>query len=111
MRVSARLDRIRRVLKKTEVRSLSRRYFIANSFDGVLTSLGVIIGAYLGGVTDGLTVIGICLGAAIGLGTSGIWSVWEIERAETPESDTTSKRRCSSRLRAPVTIENSATNS
>ncbi|AUX08169.1 hypothetical protein AArcSl_0518 [Halalkaliarchaeum desulfuricum] len=75
--------RIRRVFKKDDVRSLARRYFIANSFDGVLTSLGVIIGAYLGGITDGLTVVGICLGAAVGLGTSGIWSVWEIERAET----------------------------
>lgn len=83
MSVGSHVTRIRRVLKKTEVRSLARRYFIANSFDGVLTSLGVIIGAYMGGIADGMTVIGIGLGAAVGLGTSGIWSVWEIERAET----------------------------
>jgi hypothetical protein len=28
-------------------------------------------------------VIKIGLGAAVGLGTSAVWSVWEIERAET----------------------------
>lgn len=79
-----RIAGIRRVLRKEDVRSLARRYFVANGFDGTLTSIGVVIGAYMGGtVTDGLTVIGIGLGAAVGLGTSGIWSVWEIERAET----------------------------
>ena len=83
MSPSTRITQIRRVLAKPEVQSLSRRYFIANSFDGVLTSLGVTIGAYHGGVTEGLTIVGIGSGAAVGLGTSGIWSVWEIERAET----------------------------
>ena len=73
----------RRVLARGEVRALSRRYFIANGFDGVLTCIGVVLGAYLSGVTDGFGVIAIGLGAAVGLGTSGIWSVWEIERAET----------------------------
>jgi predicted membrane protein (TIGR00267 family) len=29
-----------------------------------------------------VTVFTIGMGAAIGLGTSGVWSVWEIERAE-----------------------------
>jgi predicted membrane protein (TIGR00267 family) len=37
----------------------------------------------LSGIPDGGTVITIGLGAAVGLGTSAIWSVWEIERAET----------------------------
>ena len=84
MNPRARLAGIRRVLRKEDVRSLSRRYFVANGFDGTLTSIGVVLGAYMGGgVEDGLAVIGIGLGAAIGLGTSGIWSVWEIERAET----------------------------
>ncbi len=79
-----RIAGLQRVLRKEDVRSLARRYFVANGFDGTLTSIGVVIGAYMGGtVTDGLTVIGIGLGAAVGLGTSGVWSVWEIERAET----------------------------
>jgi predicted membrane protein (TIGR00267 family) len=64
------------------VQSISRRYFISNGFDGALTSVGVIVGAFLTGITDGMTVIRIGLGATVGLGTSGLWSVWEIERAE-----------------------------
>ena len=76
------LRRFRRVFAKGDVRSISRRYFVANGFDGTLTSIGVVVGTYLAGVTDGFAVIGIGLGAAVGLGTSGVWSVWEIERAE-----------------------------
>ncbi|MFB6073540.1 MAG: VIT1/CCC1 transporter family protein [Haloarculaceae archaeon] len=76
------LDRVRNLLAKEEVRSVSRRYFISNGFDGTLTSIGVIVGAYLSGVPDGATVVKIGLGAAVGLATSGVWSVWEIERAE-----------------------------
>lgn len=41
------------------------------------------MGAVLSGIPDGFTVIKIGLGAAVGLGTSAVWSVWEIERAET----------------------------
>ncbi|WP_335999061.1 VIT1/CCC1 transporter family protein [Halorientalis halophila] len=72
-----------RLLGKEEVLSISRRYFVSNGFDGTLTSIGVIVGAVLSGIPDGLTVIKIGLGAAVGLGTSAVWSVWEIERAET----------------------------
>ena len=61
---------------------IARRYFVSNGFDGALTGVGVTVGAYLSGVPDGFTVIKIGLGAAVGLTTSGVWSVWEIERAE-----------------------------
>lgn len=80
--MGARLDRFERVLGKEDVRSISRRYFIANGFDGTLTTIGIVVGAYLSGLDDGLTVVAIGLGAAVGLGTSGVWSVWEIERAQ-----------------------------
>ncbi|MCX2817825.1 MAG: putative membrane protein (TIGR00267 family) [Methanobacteriota archaeon] len=61
---------------------ISRRYFVSNGFDGALTSVGIVVGAYLSGVPDGFTVVKIGVGAAVGLGTSGFWSVWEIEKAE-----------------------------
>ena len=77
------LSDLRVLLGKEDVRAISRRYFVSNGFDGTLTCIGVVIGAVLSGVPDGLTVVKIGLGAAIGLGTSAIWSVWEIERAET----------------------------
>jgi predicted membrane protein (TIGR00267 family) len=74
---------LRRLFGKEDVLAISRRYFISNGFDGTLTSIGIIVGAVLSGVPDGFTVIKIGLGAAVGLGTSAVWSVWEIERAET----------------------------
>ncbi len=76
------MEEVRELLRKEEVRSISRRYFISNGFDGTLTSIGIIVGAYLSGVSDGVTVVKIGAGAAVGLATSGVWSVWEIERAE-----------------------------
>lgn len=78
-------ERIRRAVelaRDEEVRAISRRYFISNGFDGTLTSIGVGIGAYLSGIPDGATVFKVGLGAGVGLATSGVWSVWEIERAE-----------------------------
>jgi len=74
---------LRSLLGREDVLSISRRYFVSNGFDGTLTSIGVIVGAVLSGVSDGVTVVTIGLGAAVGLGTSAVWSVWEIERAET----------------------------
>ncbi|MFC7046694.1 VIT1/CCC1 transporter family protein [Halobacteriaceae archaeon GCM10025711] len=82
MTVVPSLASLRRQLAKESVRSISRRYFISNGFDGTLTSIGVVVGAFLSGVPDGVTVVKIGLGAAVGLATSGVWSVWEIERAE-----------------------------
>ena len=75
--------RLARLLGKPAVRSVARRYFVSNGFDGTLTSIGVVVGSVLSGITDGATVVTIGLGAAVGLGTSAVWSVWEIERAET----------------------------
>ncbi|KAB1188184.1 MULTISPECIES: VIT1/CCC1 transporter family protein [Haloferax] len=74
--------RVVALLQQDSVRAISRRYLVSNGFDGALTCIGLVIGAFLTGVTDGTTVVKIGVGAAIGLTTSGVWSVWEIERAE-----------------------------
>lgn len=76
------ITRLKNALKREKVRSISRRYFISNGFDGTLTAIGITVGSYLSGVDSGLTVFKVGMGAAVGLGTSGVWSVWEIERAE-----------------------------
>ncbi|MDY6769200.1 MAG: VIT1/CCC1 transporter family protein [Candidatus Nanohaloarchaea archaeon] len=76
------LQSIREAFGREEVRSISRRYFISNGFDGTLTAIGVTVGSFLSGVDAGMTVVKIGVGATVGLATSGVWSVWEIERAE-----------------------------
>lgn len=65
------------------MRAIARRYFVSNGFDGTLTGIGIVVGAVLSGIPNGSIVIRIGLSAAVGLGTSAVWSVWEIERAET----------------------------
>ncbi|SHG94654.1 VIT1/CCC1 transporter family protein [Halobaculum gomorrense] len=75
--------RFARTLARDDVRAIARRYFVSNGFDGTLTGIGIVVGAVLSGVPSGTVVIRIGLSAAVGLGTSAVWSVWEIERAET----------------------------
>ncbi|MFC7138151.1 VIT1/CCC1 transporter family protein [Halobaculum litoreum] len=74
---------IRRALARPSVRAIARRYLVSNGFDGTLTGVGIAVGAVLSGIPDGALVVRIGLSAAVGLCTSAVWSVWEIERAET----------------------------
>jgi len=53
-----------------------------NSFDGALTVLGVLIAMFLAGVRSPQLLIVSCLGAAISLMVSGIWSAYAAEKAE-----------------------------
>ncbi len=76
------IEELRESLEKEETRSISRRYFISNGFDGTLTAVGITVGSFLSGVPEGMTVFKVGIGAGIGLATSGVWSVWEIEKAE-----------------------------
>jgi predicted membrane protein (TIGR00267 family) len=81
--VSSLRQRLSRLLGRRDVLPIARRYFISNGFDGTLTCIGIVVGSVLSGIPDGVTIVKIGLGAAVGLGTSAVWSVWEIERAET----------------------------
>lgn len=77
-----RFERLFKSLGTRDVRVIGRRYFVTNSFDGVLTSLGIVIGSFLVGVDRGVDIVRIGAGAAIGLSLSGVWGVYEVERAE-----------------------------
>jgi len=68
-----------RILREEEI---ARRYFVMNSFDGVLVALGVVIAMYLTGIDEPRVVIVSCLGAAIAIAVSGVWSAYAAERAE-----------------------------
>lgn len=68
----------------SNVGPITRRYFIMNAFDGALTMLGVVIGAYISGVLfDSPTVI-ISSGIAgsIAMGASGVSGAYMTEKAE-----------------------------
>ncbi|MFB6112977.1 MAG: VIT1/CCC1 transporter family protein [Halodesulfurarchaeum sp.] len=80
--MSSRIETYQELLRDEQVRSISRRYFISNGFDGTLTCIGIIVGSFLGGSQTGMEIVRIVGGGTVGLAASGVWSVWEIERAE-----------------------------
>ncbi len=71
-----------KTLKLTGADKIARRYFVVNSFDGILTSLGIIIGIYAGGLASPKVIIVAVLGAAIALTVSGVSSGYISEEAE-----------------------------
>jgi predicted membrane protein (TIGR00267 family) len=65
-----------------EVGEIARRYFAMNAFDGVLTALGVLVGGYLGGVDSPRAIFIVVLTTAVGMGVSGFYGSYLVERAE-----------------------------
>ena len=63
------------------IEKIARRYFVMNTFDGVLAILGVLFGSFLAG-PDPKVVISAGLGAGIAMGVSGTWGAYLTERAE-----------------------------
>lgn len=61
---------------------IARRALANNSFDGVLTMVGVLTGNYLGGIRHSTTVIRIGVAASISIGISGLWGAYLAESAE-----------------------------
>ena len=64
------------------VAPITRRYFVMNAFDGALTMLGVVIGAYVSGVLQPLIIISAGLAGSIAMGASGISGAYMTEKAE-----------------------------
>lgn len=65
---------------------IARRYFAINSFDGVLTILGLLVGSYVGGIRDPKVVIFAGLGISIAMMVSGMWGAYITEHAERRKS-------------------------
>lgn len=59
-----------------------RRYMSINSFDGALTILGILMASFIAGIRNPALVILPCVGAAVALCVSGIWSAYAAEAAE-----------------------------
>ncbi len=76
------IGNIRRYLKISEGGGLIRRYFVMNAFDGALTIFGVILGAYVVGISDFSLVVSIGIATSIAVGISGVWGAFLTETAE-----------------------------
>ena len=53
-----------------------------NAFDGALTMLGIIMGAYMAGIIDPKIIVKAGIGAGLAMGISGAWGAYMAERAE-----------------------------
>lgn len=61
---------------------IARRAFANNSFDGVLTMIGVVMGSFFVGVQDASIVLVIGLSTALAIGISGGWGAYLTESVE-----------------------------
>jgi len=76
------IERIRAYNKIADISKIVRRYFAINGFDGVITSIGVLVGNYIIGVKEYKHVIIAGFAICISLGVSGVWSAYNSETAE-----------------------------
>lgn len=73
---------IRLLFRISKSSKIARRYFVVNGFDGALTTLGLLIGFYIGETPSLHVAITACLSAAIALAMSGFSSGYVSEAAE-----------------------------
>jgi len=66
----------------SEAGEIARRAFVNNSFDGVLTMTGVVMGNFVVGVDDATVVLVTGLSTALAIGISGGWGAYLVESAE-----------------------------
>ncbi len=82
MNINKLLENIRKYDKISNFSEIARRVFANNSFDGILTVIGVLMGSYFSGVTDARVVLLTGFGACIAMGVSGTWATYFTEKAE-----------------------------
>jgi len=81
-RLAKRISTMREYERITGFSKIARRALANNSFDGVLTMVGVLTGNYLGGIRNASTVIRIGVAASVSIGVSGLWGAYLAESAE-----------------------------
>ena len=75
-------QRYRRYIELTKVDEIGRRFFVMNAFDGSLTILGTIVGAYFSGLLDAAILISVGLGSSLAMSMSGLFGAYLAEAAE-----------------------------
>ena len=81
-RLRRQLEQWREYSEISEAGQIARRAFANNSFDGVLTMIGVVTGNFFVGVQDATVVLVTGLSTALAIGISGGWGAYLTESAE-----------------------------
>lgn len=81
-RIIRSLSDFNQYIRITGAHKIIRRYFAMNAFDGAMTSLGVVIGAYLSNISDSRSIIGVIITSGIAMMVSGFSGTYMTESAE-----------------------------
>lgn len=81
-RIVQRINEVREYERIAGFSKIARRALANNSFDGVLTMIGIMTGQYLARVSDPRTVIQVGVAASIAIGVSGLSGAYLAESAE-----------------------------
>lgn len=80
--IKEKLDSVSTYLRVTGAQKIIRRYFAMNAFDGAMTSLGVVMGSWLSGITTPASVLSVILTSAVAMMVSGFSGTYMTESAE-----------------------------
>lgn len=80
------IEEVNSYIKVTGAQKILRRYFAMNAFDGAMTSLGVVIGAYISGIAEPRSIIGVIIVSSIAMMVSGFSGTYMTESAERSKS-------------------------
>lgn len=75
-------DTIRIISRISGMGEVARRYAVTNSFDSLLTMLGVLMGSFVSGLERPSVIVSTVLGGAIAILISGTMGTYLTERAE-----------------------------
>ena len=81
-RLRARFATLKHYHEIAEVGEIVRRYVALNAFDGVLTTLGILAGGYLGGVDEPRTLLLVGFSTVMAMAVSGFYGSYLVEKAE-----------------------------
>jgi predicted membrane protein (TIGR00267 family) len=80
--IKEKMSELTQYLRVTGAQKIIRRYFAMNAFDGAMTSLGVVMGAWLGEISDPRSIIGVILTSGVAMMVSGFSGTYMTESAE-----------------------------
>jgi predicted membrane protein (TIGR00267 family) len=81
-RLAGHINNVREYERITGFGKIARRALANNSFDGVLTMIGVLMGNYVKQETDASKVITVGITTSLSIGISGLWGAYLAESAE-----------------------------
>ena len=80
--IREKISELAQYLKVTGAQKIIRRYFAMNAFDGAMTSLGVVMGSWMGDISDPRSIIGVILTSGVAMMVSGFSGTYMTESAE-----------------------------